>query len=486
MCRVLWAGPLTGIVSKPQTTDQGTFGGMALYVANSVPGTISQYRIGIGGDLHPMSPPTVPAGGGGVFRLISDPSRRFAYGLDVTGNALFQYRIAPDGHLIPLSPPRLPVGKGDEGIVYLTPNGRFAYCPNIGDNTLSQFAVQTDGTLRPLSPPTVATGRGPISLLATPNCRFLYCANTSDGSIFSYRIQVDGRLSPLGSPTLTHAEPVSLTFLPGFQVLYCRNWNPGSISQFHVEADGRLAELAPALSLFSDVTGDLVAVPMTRSVYATDGSQTLFQYHINANGGLSPLSPAKMDLPGGIATHIALSNVGGAAAGTERNIFLYTNLQFSKKISQYRITQDGTLSALSPEVADDLDGSPQSLAVDPTGRFVYVVNDQTSTISQYRIARDGQLTPLSPSAVATGGGSTFITIVTLPASAPHKSEREDNKVRAGHKSPTPFRRRRRFHSSEASRGAVAAQDDGLGAGILVASLSRRVPRPTPRRPGPCR
>ena len=183
---------------------------MALYVANSPNGTISQYHINSTGALEPLSPPNVPAGGGNITQLIISPNRHFAYGLDgIRNTAVFQYRISSDGHLIPLSPPSLPVGKGDEGNVYLTPDGRFAYCPNMDDNTLSQFAVQKDGRLRPLSPPIVSTGKGPVALIAAPNSKNLYCANYEDRTISLYTIQANGQLSALSLPHQTHAQPTS-------------------------------------------------------------------------------------------------------------------------------------------------------------------------------------------------------------------------------------------------------------------------------------
>jgi len=421
MCSNLWAEPSSGKLAKPPATRPSASGNMVLYISNAGAGTISQYRIGSGGGLQPLSPPTVPAGGGYIDRLIIDRSRHFAYGLDKSSaNAVFQYRIASDGRLTPLSPPSLPVGKGDEGNIYLTPDGRFAYCPNTDDNTLSQFAVRPDGALKPLSPPVVPSGKGPIALLATPDSKYLYCADYEGNTLFTYRIQADGQLAQSGAPVALPAQPIVFSFFPNSQTLYCVNVSPGSISQFHVGADGRLSELAPVVSLPAQNLSALALHPATRSAYVTDSGQRLFQYHVSADGSLSPLSPTEIDLPGGPGSQIAISDTGGTTTGTRGNAFLYTNLQSNYEISQYRIAADGTLSALPKREAENPDGAPESLAVDPTGRFLYVVNDRPGMISQYRITGTGQLAPLSPSAVAAGGSSTFITIVTLPASSPHR------------------------------------------------------------------
>src|SRR5690606_17515647 len=65
-------------------------------------------------------------------------------------------------------------------------------------------------------------------------------------------------------------------------------------------------------------------------------------------------------------------------------------------LSQYAI--DAATGALSPvaggSVATEVE--PNSVAVHPGGRFVYVTNAGSNTISQFAIGADGALSPLSP------------------------------------------------------------------------------------------
>jgi 6-phosphogluconolactonase (cycloisomerase 2 family) len=75
-------------------------------------------------------------------------------------------------------------------------------------------------------------------------------------------------------------------------------------------------------------------------------------------------------------------------------------------VYQYRVGQDGSLTALSVDsIAAGPD--PQSIASDPSGRYVYVVNGN-ATISQYAVGSGGELVALSPA----------IVNITVPASDP--------------------------------------------------------------------
>lgn len=72
----------------------------------------------------------------------------------------------------------------------------------------------------------------------------------------------------------------------------------------------------------------------------------------------------------------------------------------TNEINQFSIGADGTLSPLSP-VAVASSYQLLSIAVDPSGKYVYVSNTHSDNITQYSISIDGTLSPLSPPAIAT-------------------------------------------------------------------------------------
>jgi len=93
-----------------------------------------------------------------------DLTGQYAYVVDsAAGNAgaISQFTVGSGGTLTPMTIPTVPVGKGPAWIS-LDRSGQYAYVTNTGDNTVSQFAVGADGSLTPLSIPTVMTGTKPF------------------------------------------------------------------------------------------------------------------------------------------------------------------------------------------------------------------------------------------------------------------------------------------------------------------------------------
>ena len=91
-----------------------------------------------------------------------------------------------------------------------------------------------------------------------------------------------------------------------------------------------------------------------------------------------------------------------------------TNLN-SSNVSAYTI--DSTTGAIT-EVAGSpfaAQNYPHSVAVDPTGKFAYVVNLGNSNVSAYTIdASTGALTPVAGSPFAAGSGSRSAPTKPMP------------------------------------------------------------------------
>jgi YVTN family beta-propeller protein len=52
--------------------------------------------------------------------------------------------------------------------------------------------------------------------------------------------------------------------------------------------------------------------------------------------------------------------------------------------------------------------TPTSIALDPSGKYVYVTNSGDNTVSQYSVAANGTLTALTQGAVAAGNAPNAI------------------------------------------------------------------------------
>jgi 6-phosphogluconolactonase len=106
---------------------------------------------------------------------------------------------------------------------------------------------------------------------------------------------------------------------------------------------------------------------------------------------------------------IVLSTIAlgfGFVAAPSRAQFAYVANRDNNSVSGYSIGADGALTPVpgSPFAAGD---EPVSVAVDPTGKFAYLTNvgngPVEGTVSAYRVGSDGALTPVPGSPFATTG-----------------------------------------------------------------------------------
>jgi DNA-binding beta-propeller fold protein YncE len=77
-----------------------------------------------------------------------------------------QYTIGAGGALNPMTPATVGTGTGPYSVT-VDPTGRNAYVANAGDSTVSQYTIGAGGALSAMSPATVATGGFPRSVTTT-------------------------------------------------------------------------------------------------------------------------------------------------------------------------------------------------------------------------------------------------------------------------------------------------------------------------------
>jgi 6-phosphogluconolactonase len=228
------------------------------------------------------------------------------------------------------------------------PTGKFLFVASNRTNDVSSFDINPGtGTLTLIG--TVATGISPASIMVDRSNNFVYVgANGSDNvtySIWSYRISGTGMLIPIGTPAV-------------------------SIPSAGIPAGSGTALIADLLH------------PSGQFTYFAEAGG-FRAYSINpANGNLTPMGP-----PQAVSIN-AVSPTGNFAYGTRLN-FDAREIE----ILAYAIGPDGTLTPVGgmQTLPWATDGNTNSLTVDPTGKFVYVVNDLARSISTYAIASNGTL-----------------------------------------------------------------------------------------------
>jgi DNA-binding beta-propeller fold protein YncE len=264
--------------------------GHYLYVTGGG-GLLTQFSIGVGGVLTPLSPATV-ATGNVPQAVITDPIGQFAYVVNKADNTVSQYAIGATGALTPLGVPTVPTGNAPSAIA-IDPKGRYVYILNSTDNTASQYGLGSGGALTPLSPPTVATGATPVSIVADPSGQYVYVANSAGGTVSQYAIGSSGALTPLSTLSVASGSgPTSIAVDPAGPYVYLVD-STGA-TEYSVGSGGALTEFDTVTLPGGGGGLPLVVVdPTGQFAYPViGGSGVLSEYALGPTGALMPVTVA--------------------------------------------------------------------------------------------------------------------------------------------------------------------------------------------------
>lgn len=323
---------------------------------------VFQFRVQPEGALTPLDPVGVATGKGPLV-LAADSAGRFLYVGNGIDNSISQYRISPNGVLVPLSPSTLMTGNGTDDIK-ITPNGRFVYVVNAEGNSISQYRIQANGTLVPLSPATISPGPLPISMSIDPTGRFAYVLVENRGEplgygsyLMQYRIKPDGQLQPLSPPVVADKGivfPSNITLGPHGRFAYVAGGN--DIIVYKVKPDGTLQLV------------QFPGIKDKKDYFATVDPQGRFVFALKGSG----------------LVHAFIQPDG--------------TLQSEAGIN---VLKDGTL--MQEAIIEHKDASSLvSLAFNPNGHVLYLLNAINTHIFEYHVDADGTLKPLVPVAVPVG------------------------------------------------------------------------------------
>jgi 6-phosphogluconolactonase (cycloisomerase 2 family) len=380
--------------------------GKFAWVVNDMDNTVGQYTIGSGGTLAPNAPatlrgqatPTALALVGG--RGPAQPTASHAYVSDRAGSV----RDFPVGANGVLGTPAtiMTTGHTPQSIV-LAPGGDRAYVldnpPTGGAGNILQYAISSTGAWTALSPASVAAGTAPGSIALHPSGRFAYVANsaTAASTISQFAIATDGTLTALSTPTAnTDSLPSAVAVDPSGRFAYVAT---NDVEQYAIGADGTLTMKTTATVPGGNTSKGIAIDPSGRWAYVTNGTgAAVLQYAIDATDGhLTALTPASA-ASGASPQAVAIDPFGRYA---------YAISLTACTLSQYAIGSGGTLGPLSPaSVAAGDCGAAMDfvawVAVDPSGRYVYVPDEgsSSSSVLQYGIGTGGALAPLSPAATS--------------------------------------------------------------------------------------
>ena len=258
--------------------------------------------------------------------------------------------------------------------------------------TVSGFTIGT-GTLTAVSGNPLSTGFVPQAAAITPAGKYLYVASL--GTIEVYTVASNGSLGSGSAATI--ATVASLAISPDGQWMFGLDMLNQVLDEWQLNSDGTLSTLTPVT--FTPAGGvfaprALTIAPNGGLIFAALGTAGTAVFTLNTSTGVAAQTQTLN------ATDTQTSD-SALAVSADSTLLYLARSGTSAGLSVYTIGTNGALAGVT--------GSPyaigagaSSVALDGTGKYVYVANRSDSTISGFSIATGGVLTPLTGSPFTAG------------------------------------------------------------------------------------
>jgi len=423
--------PVTGVLSGVQTANAGSSprsvavaaGGAYAYVGNYLDGTISTFSVNATtGALTPVGIPLLTVAA--PRSLHTDPTGKFLFVTSESGQVQQGYSVnATTGALTALGMNRTrsqPVALAmSTGTGSISPQPRYAYAVDSTHAALRSHSVNTsNGALSFLN--SYAVGNAPVAVAVDPYSRFVYSVNNADNSLSGYSIndstgsltRIDLNASPSSNDlSLGDIDPQHVAMDPSGRFLYVSLTTAaanGQVRAYSMSSTGVLSEIsgspyavgAEPKQLSIDPTGQYLYVA-NQTIAAGNGTVSAFSIN-SVTGQLTSLGAAVAagSNPQSVAIEPSgrFAYVGNRGAANDETL-----------LTRYNIALNGTIS--SPGNSSTIMG-PADLAVDPLGRFAYVAGAGLPGLAAHEItSSDGTLS----SAVTTSTTPTPACIEIDPS-----------------------------------------------------------------------
>jgi DNA-binding beta-propeller fold protein YncE len=344
----------------------------SLYLVNLNDGSVSQYGVGAGGALSPLSPAVVPAGPGLSEGIAITPDGRSAYVANLSGS-VSQYDIGPGRALTPKNPASVSTPSGATAVA-ISPDGKSVYVGDKGSNLVSQFDVGPGGVLVPKAPATVPNAGHPDVIAVSPDGRSVYVGDGGDKKVSQYDVGAGGVLTPKSPATVPAGgeSPEGMAVSPDGKSVYVANYG-GGVSQFDIGPGGLLAPKSPASVAAGEHPTGIGISPDGKSAYvANDTDNFVSQYDVGPGGSLTPKTPPTLlsglgpdwvaVSPSGHSVYFSIFGTGSAGGGVA---------QFDTGAGGALLTRSAFLTAgngpISVAITPDL--APAASLTVPAGRI---------------------------------------------------------------------------------------------------------------------
>ncbi len=338
---------------------------------------------------------------------------------------------------------------------------------------ISAYAIDyQSGALQQLAdspvPASDTTNANPVAIVAAPNAQNVYVVNHDVSQVVQFAVGTDGKLyaqattgvvknasgTIIGSlPTAAAIDPsgkflfVTFTFQNGFTTALP---GPGGVAVFPISSTGALGAALVNTSVGTTAANPLPYFPVGNNptgifvnpkggfVYVVDqdtigGVQKGVLLVFGYDGTTGALSPVAGNVVSGTSSGFAAGTSPAAIAVDPTGRFIYVTDQATNQLYAFLSSSTGVPTALtsSPFTTGQL---PLGLTVDPRGEYLYVANFGSNSVSAFVIDRaTGSLSGGGGTGVATG--PTCVTIDPGLGIYLYSSNQRDNSVSAEQLSP---------------------------------------------------
>ena len=298
--------------------------------------------------------------------------------------------------------------------ILVSTSGQFAYVTNERSNTILPYKISTKtGILTPTSAGPASTGFGPFSLVH-PSGRFVHALSRGSGSlsVFETSPAVGIQMEVSGSPFSSKA----------MSGIYMAAFDPTGRFAYASLADDRVAaftvdETSGAWTFVEGYThraadrpGMVAVHPSGHYAYIATNTGVLVFAIERASGAWNPLDDLSLKTIGA-AFHLVIEPTGkfilvGTGDGT---VHVYQIDFVSGELKPLTATATGILPI-------------SSMAIDSSGRFVYVTHFASYQILGFQLSPSGTLTPISGSPFSTSPDApSFTKVTSIDFSEKHKT-----------------------------------------------------------------
>jgi len=321
----------------------------------------------------------------------------------------------------------LTVAANATGFTFLTPvasGAAYAVTVSTQPSVPGQTCTVTGGGAANNGSGTVAAAAvtNVVITCVIPSPRFAYVPNAKENTVSIYAVNAQtGQLRNRGY-VATGTDPRSVSIHPSGKFAYVANQVSSNVWVYQIDATtGALANPSIAAGPIGGGSYSVVVDPSGKFAYVTNfNSSSVSAYAIDSTTGALTLINC-----GGGASCASSDSTGFATGGGPQSIridpsgrFVYVANTNSSSISAYAI--DASTGRLTPIDADLITAgiqafptasAPSWVTVDPSGRFVYVTNKVfPSTVSAYAIDPITGALTLIGSPVATDSGPGSVTV----------------------------------------------------------------------------